>query len=32
MGKLVDLKDSFYSIFASYYFKGDYLLCHDDVI
>ena len=24
--------DTFYSIFASYYFKGNYLLCHDDVI
>jgi Rps23 Pro-64 3,4-dihydroxylase Tpa1-like proline 4-hydroxylase len=31
-GKLTDLKDSSYNIFASYYFKGDYLLCHDDVV
>jgi hypothetical protein len=32
MGKLVDLKDTFYNIFASHYFQGDYLLCHDDVV
>lgn len=25
-------QDTFYNMFASYYFKGDYLLCHDDVI
>lgn len=30
--KLIDLKDTSYNIFASYYFEGDYLLCHDDVI
>jgi Rps23 Pro-64 3,4-dihydroxylase Tpa1-like proline 4-hydroxylase len=26
------MKNSFYSVFASYYFPGDYLLCHDDII
>jgi len=26
------MTDTSYNIFASYYFKGDYLLCHDDVI
>ncbi len=25
-------QDTFYNIFASYYFEGDYLLCHDDVV
>ena len=28
----VPLKGRWYNIFASYYRKGDYLLCHDDVI
>jgi len=26
------MKDTTYNIFASYYFNGDYLLCHDDVV
>jgi Rps23 Pro-64 3,4-dihydroxylase Tpa1-like proline 4-hydroxylase len=26
------MKDTSYNIFASYYFEGGYLLCHDDVI
>ena len=30
--QLTDMKDTSYSIFASYYFKGNYLLCHDDVV
>jgi prolyl 3-hydroxylase /prolyl 3,4-dihydroxylase len=30
--QLCDMKDTFYNIFASMYFKGDYLLCHDDVV
>ena len=31
-GQLCPLKDTSYNIFASMYFKGDYLLCHDDVV
>lgn len=31
-GQLCSLKDTSYNIFASMYFKGDYLLCHDDVV
>lgn len=30
--KLAPLKETWYSIFASYYFKGNHLLCHDDVV
>ena len=26
------MKETWYSIFASYYFKGNHLLCHDDVV
>jgi Rps23 Pro-64 3,4-dihydroxylase Tpa1-like proline 4-hydroxylase len=25
-------EDTFYNIFASYYFDGHYLLCHDDIV
>jgi len=30
--KITPLKDTSYSLFASYYFKGNHLLCHDDVV
>ena len=30
--KLAPMKETWYSIFASYYFKGNHLLCHDDVV
>lgn len=30
--ELTPMKDTTYSIFASYYFKGNHLLCHDDVV
>lgn len=28
----MDLKSTYYNIFASYYEKGDFLLCHDDMV
>jgi Rps23 Pro-64 3,4-dihydroxylase Tpa1-like proline 4-hydroxylase len=30
--QLTPMKDTSYSMFASYYFKGNHLLCHDDVV
>lgn len=30
--KLGSIEDTFFNVFASYYFKGNYLLCHDDVV
>ncbi|KAK6089988.1 hypothetical protein P3W45_001034 [Vairimorpha bombi] len=29
---VTDTRDTFYTIFASYYRKGDYLSCHDDMV
>ena len=30
--EISSMKDTSYNIFASYYFKENYLLCHDDVV
>lgn len=30
--KITDINDTFYTIFAACYNKGDYLLCHDDLV
>jgi prolyl 3-hydroxylase /prolyl 3,4-dihydroxylase len=30
--QLTSMKDTHYNIFASHYFKNNYLLCHDDVV